>query len=248
MNPDKNAALWTAYRARAIDQTVHPDDWMFQGAARGWADYNSVGESGIRAIHAALLSAPTEEVRRAMDYGCGHGRVARHLRAYAPDAELFFADIDTSGIWFCAQQFRGQPTLASDDLSKLALPSDLDLIWVGSVFTHIDYRRAELLFDALIGSLAVKGTLVATFRGPHAYRTKDALQDGRDWQPMLDEYEATGAAYQSYGDPRWGDWGLCLFSIERIVGLGRRQVDVRLIGYTEAGWANCQDVAVWSRL
>ena len=44
------------------------------------------------------------------------------------------------------------------------------------------------------------------------------------------------------------DWGLSLVSIEKIVALGKRHTYARLIGYSEAGWANVHDVGAWTKL
>jgi trans-aconitate methyltransferase len=224
---------------------------MFNTAVNGMDDYNLVGVSALRSIQAAFLSTTIESIGRVMDYGCGHGRVARQLRAFLPNAEMFFADIDKGGTQFCAEQFRGTAVPAYEDLEKLALPSGMDLIWVGSVFTHLDHKRIVLLFDALIAALNPKGILVATFRGRHMYRTMKAdtrPAEVEKWKPLLAQFEATGIAYQSYGIPAYGDWGLSLTSVESVIALAHKHADVRLVGYSETGWSGVHDVAAWARI
>jgi hypothetical protein len=44
------------------------------------------------------------------------------------------------------------------------------------------------------------------------------------------------------------DWGLSLVSIEKIVALGKRHTNARLIGYSEAAWANVHDIGAWTKL
>src|SRR5690606_3181420 len=137
---------WGAYRARTVDPTIHPADHMFK-TNPALADYYNVGESGVKVIHSILSMAPKEGIWRIMDFGCGHGRVARHIRSLFPNAEMYFVDIERDGIAFCAERFGGVAVQSSDDLAKLDLPKGMDLIWVGSVFTHLDYERMETLWD-----------------------------------------------------------------------------------------------------
>ena len=170
MHADKLSKHWLSYREREIDKTLHPDDHMFNTAVNGWADYNFVGLSAVQMISSVCHHVPWHQLRRIMDFGCGHGRVARHLRGYLPNAELFFVDIDRSCTDFCAAQFGGTGIVSKEDFAAVDLPTDMDLIWVGSVFTHLDYGRMNALFDLLVKSLRPNGVLVATFRGEHMFR------------------------------------------------------------------------------
>ena len=58
MDADKTAALWSGYRSREIDETIHPDDRMFAGCVNGMADYLVVDVCGARVVHAALTASP----------------------------------------------------------------------------------------------------------------------------------------------------------------------------------------------
>lgn len=250
MRPDTLAKLWWEYQLREIDRSIHPADHMFNTAKNGWDDYHLVGVSGARVIHSVLGSAPMEAATRVLDFGCGHGRVARHLRAMFPGAQLYFADIDPTGTEFCAEVFKGTGITTTADLSKIELPENMSLIWVGSVFTHLDYGRMVTLFDKLFGALAPGGALIATFRGEHMYQQMKAEPHPgvqAKWKNLLDQYESGGVGYLTYGVPELGDWGLSLTTIDRVAGLGRRHANARLIGYTEAGWAAVHDVASWTK-
>lgn len=250
MHADEVSKLWSEYRAREIDQTLHPDDHMFNTAVRGWTDYTGVGVSAMQTISSALLAGPSYNVSRVLDFGCGHGRVARHLRAFLPNAEFFFSDIDETCSAFCAQQFKGTAIKSHQDFANLDLPKDIDLIWVGSVFTHLDYGRMNMLFDALVGALRPRGTLVATFRGEYLYQKSKLETDPnqkKKWRSLLEQYEAGGIGFGSYGLAEDPSWGLSLASVERIIGMGKRFSDLRLISFSEVGWAAIHDVGAWAR-
>ena len=123
-----------------------------------------------------------------------------------PTAEMYFVDIEEDGVAFCAERFKGVPIRSTQDLTKLDLPRGMDLIWVGSVFTHLDYARMEILFDALFECLGLGGILIATFRGRRMYDiTKSKPDQAALYKLMLSQYEMDGVGYQSYGRPELGD-------------------------------------------
>jgi len=242
MNVDKLQAMWAEYRRGHIIPTVHPDDHMFLSNPR-LDQYDMVGESAVRAIYSVLAAAPTEAVWRVLDFGCGHGRVARHLRAFFPTAEMWFADSKPSCFNFCAETFRGTAIESPADFDELELPTGLDLIWVGSVFTHVDLGRMVALHGKLLDALGPGGVLVATFHGRRMY---EITKSQERWRELIREYEESGVAYQSYDREDLGDWGMSLTSVSSVIGLCRD--DSRLVGYVETGWANLQDVAAWTRI
>lgn len=248
MHFDQIASLWTKYRATAVNKQVHPNDHMMNTAVNGWTDYNFVGISTIQVLMSHLANADTQQVTRILDFGCGHGRAARHIRACFPHAAMTFCDIDPEAAGFCAESFGGDALVSTDDFGSLDLDGRYDLIWLGSVFTHLDYGRMVMLFDKLQDHLAVGGVLVATFRGRHMYdmheREADPAQYAK-WRNLCAQYEAGGVGFGPY---RAGDnWGLSLTRPEAIIGLGARHRPLRLIGYAERGWATAHDVAAWTR-
>ena len=253
MRSDQMSKIWREYRERAVSREIHPDDHMFNSAVNGWDDYVAVGVSAAEVINYVLSAAPSGEVRRFMDFGCGHGRVARHLRAMFPFAEGAFVDIDSSCVEFCSDKFDGIPIASKEEFSELKLPGGLDLIWLGSVFTHLDYGRMNALFNLLASSLSRHGCLIGTFRGKAMYmRMKGDMERDesteRKWRSLIQQYEAAGVGYAPYNKAENADWGLSLSSIEAVVGLGRRRGDLNLIAYREAGWAGAHDVAAWARM
>jgi hypothetical protein len=164
----------------------------------------------------------------------------KRFAAFAADRLLRNQHVNGSSL----RGFGGRSVPSSEDFGSLELPNDLDLIWVGSVFTHLDCGRRVALFDALAGALRVRGTLVATFRGAFMYRKMKSNQQQK-WKSLLDQYEASGIGYAPYnGDNR--DWGLSLSSVEHVVAMGRRHPRLRLINYTEVGWSAVHDVAAWA--
>lgn len=243
MDLEKLSLRWRAYKERGVSDLRHQNDRMWNTGA-AW--YDVVGEDAIRIICVSLAAARTRDVRNVLDFGCGYGRVARHLRSFFPDEALYVCDLNAEGVRFCAETFSAREVAEND------LPVGLDVIWVGSVFTHLPFERGAHLFDVLFGALASHGVLIATFNGRRAtvmhQRTPYIAQ--AKWDEVLRGYDETGAGFVSYGLAdlaHLGEYGISLTSPAKILSLTERASDARVLSFYEGGWANHQDVAVWTR-
>lgn len=228
-----------------IERKIHPDDGMWQ-PAESW--YFAVGRSALRLVDLAARTSWLPRIGSILDLPCGHGRVARHLRAGFPDAELHFCDIDHSGADFCAETFAGTAIHSRPELTEVALPK-VDLIWVGSLFTHVDLDRTRRWLRYLSEHLNPDGMLVATFHGDWSLRMQEIypMIDAPSWERIVADYRASGYGYAPYQDLDMGDYGISLSRPEAIVAAVRDIPGVRLAGYLERGWADNQDVAIIAR-
>lgn len=235
------ARIKEAYDVASVSRVVAPGDDMWSGG-QDW--YFSVGESGLDVVLRALSLARTQKVRRILDLPCGYGRVARHLRAAFPNAEMAFCDIDETGVAFCADQFGGQDILSKPELTDVELPSRLDVIWIGSLFTHVDEERTARWLAYLAQHLVDGGVLVATFHGMwsiHVQRQSPMI-DSESWETILAGYRERGFGYARYRDMDLGDFGLSLARPSRIIDIATSIPDVRVLMYQERGWADNHDV------
>jgi 2-polyprenyl-3-methyl-5-hydroxy-6-metoxy-1,4-benzoquinol methylase len=236
----KVAALQANYLAQDIDRTVAPEDHMYNTGV-DW--YFSVGQDGINVILRGLALARLGEVRRILDLPCGHGRVARHLRAAFPHADITFADIETAGVDFCASQFRGTGVYSQADLSKVDLGHNFDVIWIGSLFTHVDQARAETWLRHLCGLLSPQGILIATIHGNwsrEVQRSYGAMIGDAEWAQIMAGYELTGWGYARY--PGAEDYGVSLCRASTVIAMASRIEGTRILGYNERAWAGNHDV------
>jgi SAM-dependent methyltransferase len=209
-------------------------------------DYIYCGMSGLEVVVSVLGLSPTETVSSVLDYGCGHGRVARYLRNYFINAEMTFADVDAGGVNFCATELKGRGLVVPKDVSQVTLPGKYDVIWLGSVFTHIDYERMKILFDKLFAALTPNGVMIGTYRGEKMYRTylRNPQIAARD-ADLIRQYEETGIGYMRYAG--WqDDWGLSLVHPKRLMDIGYRHPEARMVTYAEVGWAGAHDVIAWT--
>ena len=203
------------------------------------------GESAVECIRLALLAADREEPSSVLDFACGHGRVLRTLKAAFPDTRLTACDIDRDGVDFCARTFGAVPAYSSADPAEVRLEDRFDLIWVGSMFTHLDAARWTgflQLFDSL---LAPGGVLVFTTGGRFVIEQmksgkKSRGLGGKQAEQLIADFERTGFGYQEY--PRRPGWGLARASPAWVCSVLDDVPNMRLVSFVERGWLNSQDV------
>lgn len=224
-------------------RTIHPNDRMWQ-PGESW--YYAVGRSALRVVDIAARLSWLPRISSILDLPCGHGRVARYLRSGFPDASMHFCDIAHDGADFCAAAFNGNAIHSRPELTEVALPS-VDLIWVGSLFTHVDAQRTQRWLRYLCEHLNPDGMLIATFHGDwsvHMHEQHYPMIAEDVWATIKADYEATGYGYAAYPHMREADYGISLSKPEAIIDMTRRIDGIRLASYMERGWADNQDVAI----
>lgn len=156
---------------------------------------------------------------RALDWGCGSGRVLAFLSDLLPGTELYGADIDREAIaWIAAQLPAIQFSPCGADPPLPFSEESFDLVVAVSVFTHLT-REAQLAWLSEIRRvLAPGGFLLATTHGPFASRygyerppsgmTSDGFDDSIRDRTLegvapADYYRATYQT-QAYTSREWG--------------------------------------------
>ena len=245
---DRSRAILEHYEARKeqMSRALHPDDHMFKSNNSEWPPYISVGASAIRTLSAAL-NHTDQKIDAILDFGCGHGRVARHLPLAFPEASLAFSDIDETAWQFCAETFGGTGFPSHKDFSQLEIPGSYDLIWLGSVFTHLDWSDMQTLLEKFAGALNVGGLVVATVRGQACYKmmidTPERFNQGGYYDALLNDYHTNGFGYMIYKG--FEDWGQNLITPAKVHQLADRLDGLSCVDVVETGWANIHDVGIW---
>jgi SAM-dependent methyltransferase len=242
MDLNTAAAIVARYKQGELNRTVAPDDGMY---VADYADqYWTVGESGLICILNALVGSWCGDPKRILDLPCGHGRVGRHLKAAFPDAEVFGCDLDRSGVDFCDKSLNMAPIYSEPELTNVNLPSDLDVIWVGSLFTHVDEERTKRWLSYLVGHLAPNGVLVATFHGLYARELNKIHPyiNANSWARVEKGFSETGFGYAPYTEFDLGDYGVSLCRPSKILDIATEIPKTRVVGYVERGWAYNHDV------
>jgi trans-aconitate methyltransferase len=229
-----------AQEPAGVIEKISTRDAMYEGDPRAYAES---GLSALRSIRLAMLAVGKRDVARIMDFPCGHGRSLRVLKAAFPAAELIAADIDPDAIEFCARVLGATP-LQSGYSPPSEAPQDVDLIWCGSLLTHLDSPRWNGFLGFFERSLGPGGLLVFTTHG-HAMadqlRTVTVRDFARPVENLLADHERYGFAYSDYYDaPK--EYGVSLSSPAWVCRELRRLPGLGLVLYTEAGWHSAQDL------
>jgi SAM-dependent methyltransferase len=215
---------------------------MYEGHA---TCYFSSGYSALFCIRQALDKAGKRSVKSILDFACGHGRVLRSLTAHFPEAALTAVDTNRSGVDFCAKMFGAKPVYSNIDFSNLVFDAKFDLIWVGSLFTHLHAERWPKLLKLLRSVLAEDGLLIFSTHGSNAeQRLRDRQIFLFNLEPehiakILEEYGNHGFGYSDYR--RYPGYGVSLSSPQWVT-LQVNKVGLKPILHQENGWDDFQDV------
>ena len=162
------------------------------------AHYLAVGADALRCIEQALAG---RQPRAVLDLPCGFGRVTRILRARFPDARMTVCDLDRPGVDFCAAQFGATGVYSTGDLCQLVIGDRFDLIWVGSLITHVSQDQTLGLLDAMSRVMTPEAVMVVSSHGPSivpGLRTWCYGLMPPDAAGVLDDYAALGYGHRGY--------------------------------------------------
>jgi len=220
---------------------IHFGDGMYKGDG---AHYFKVGLSAVSVMDEALGRAGIGEVRTILDFPCGHGRVLRFLVHRFPGAGITACELDRAAVDFCAGRFGAKPFYSSTDLGSLDLGRQFDLIWCGSLVTHLSAGPITELLRLFRRHLAPGGLMIFTTHGDFVARRlpgKDFDYGLTDDQiaRITAEYEREGFAYTDYPDRE--SYGISLTSPAWVRERAREIGGLREVYFRERAWDEHQD-------
>jgi SAM-dependent methyltransferase len=221
-----------------------PKDQMFKSDPKSYFFW---GAQGLETIKRFMSLLAISTVSTVLDFPSGYGRVLRFLRAAYPDAEITACDIDRDGVDFCAKTFNAQPVYSTVDMATVPILQAYDLIWCGSLLTHIHAAQWRELLELFSAHLSDSGALIFTTHGrPNAerLRAKRNVFDKlglSDWAiaTILSDYERCGFGYQNYSAQE--GYGVSLSSPSWVCSQVIQTSGLRLVAYQEGGWGGIQD-------
>lgn len=223
-----------------ICRDISPEDAMFDGDVD---HYFSVSSSAMKCINIALSICDKKEIKTILDLPCGHGRVLRSLVAYFPNAEITACDLDRKAVDYCARAFNVRGVYSNKNFTADIVEGKFDLIWCGSLLTHLDANNAIRLLDFLIEKLEKDGILLITSHG----RFFEAKQKGKkkfindiSLNKILKECEDAGHGYCDYENQN--GYGLSMSKASWMISYVEKREDVRVLYFTERLWDDHQDV------
>ncbi len=233
-----------------VIRTLSPNEGMNRDDSSFPQEYWVAGRSALAAVRTALNIArkPDSEIRRILDLPCGHGRVLRYLQAAFPEASLTACDVLKDAVDFCASVFGATPVYSHEEIAKIPLERDAyDLIWVGSLFTHLDASNWASLLDKLASSLREGGLLVFTTHGRYVHRQLIGLEDANSyglpyWRitRAVYRYEHSGFGYANYLGS--DNYGISLSDPQWVTSTVAAHQMLQCAYFSERNWHGIQDV------
>ena len=207
------------------------EDLTFRVFLRSRDEFIETGRVTAEAITAHLPDEWTWDGKKVLEFGCGVGRVLRHLADEALVSDFYGCDIDGPSIaWL--EEHLSPPFHVFTNCAQppIDMPAEsFDLIYAVSVFTHLTDQWAPWLLE-LHRLLKPGGIILSTFQGEGAGRDWWAQQTGEPWDAdrvgMLAMHLSTPWSHGGPGvfhsawwvNDRWGR----LFEVEAIAGCGFR--------------------------
>lgn len=240
---------YTAYTGRKISTEISEHEDMF---AHGYEDrgamehYMKVGRSAIDVVTKTLVAAGRSDARKVLDLPCGGGRVTRQLAAFFPEAQLFIGDVNKNKVRAVAETFSATPIEPGIDFSSPSTER-FDLIWVGSLFTHLNEWLFERALRWYVDSLEQDGILILTTHGRRheQMQTVQPHVPAERWAPASASLRSTGFGFVPYNADKSNDpleIGTTVNSPSWVMRLVETDPSVRVIGFHEGGWVDAQDV------
>ncbi|MBI3886234.1 MAG: class I SAM-dependent methyltransferase [Opitutae bacterium] len=229
-----------------VDRAVAPDDGMV--AAGLPEQYFELGRRALELVRFSGELCDKPHYPEILDLPCGHGRVLRWLRAHYGYANITACDLDRSGVDFCARQFGATPVYSQPDLRALPFTAQFDLVWVGSLVTHLNQERWLATLDSLVRWTKEDGVIVFSTQGRSVTsllaRGRKNIAENIDKAALLDQFAHEGFAYQRYFESNaQEDYGLAVTSPEWLMRTLQRYPDVIMRAYLEEAWG-IQDIVI----
>jgi hypothetical protein len=239
---------------RNPDETISTSDEMWNGLGKDYAEYARLhymygGRSAMKCIVDALLVADAAPPKSILDFPSAHGRVTRFLHQAFPESELWAGDLNAEGVDFCVERFGAKPFYSSTDLSAVTFPRKFDLIWCGSLASHLPEDQCRTLFNLLIHTLEDDGILCITTCGTgmqyaHENIFKAIHEDG--YEKICRGLKANAFGFSPYSY-RYGNYtsedsyGMA-FLYPSWIEKNVLNPEIQVLLYREKAWHGAQDM------
>ena len=170
-------------------------DWFWKSGGMSVANINTM----LSIIGTSFIDYP-----RALEFGCGCGRILLHMKEIAEKSELYGVDIDPEGIAWAQGHIPWVKCSVNNGLPPLDFPDGyFDLIFNHSVFTHLDATYQDAWLAELVRVAKPGGVLVLSVSGEHPFSelVKAHRDAGADPTNLIEEFRSKGIVF--IADDSW---------------------------------------------
>jgi SAM-dependent methyltransferase len=194
--------------AGRLERAIHADDEMLEFSwTRNGGDLDAALAgyfvSGERI--ASSLSQLVEKrfggwqaIGSFLDFGCGFGRVTRFVTLRTPRERIWASDVLAPAVRFQIERLGVNGFPSATDPAELRCDRRFDVVYVGSLFTHLPDGRFAAWFERLAGLLEPGGLMAFTVHDeellpPHL----EMPPEGLVFEPSSESRSLEGADYGS---------------------------------------------------
>jgi SAM-dependent methyltransferase len=237
-----------ALRYPPVPGKIHVDDQMLGSLdSRSVDHYLRTGREAVSLLEwaVALAGHTLADMQRCLLLPSGYGRVLRHLVTRLDATRITVCDIDPQAVRFCANEFGVTPLRSTRDLKQLVFPVSYDLIFIGSLLTHLPPEGCGDLLESVSHALQPHGHLIFTTQGESCLSHLEwyGTEFARAADDLTAQVRRSGVGFLPYR--RYQSYGITIHArtyVERF--MTARLTNLRLLGYKDRGWDAHQDV--WS--
>jgi len=248
--------LCCAFKLKNIIGSFHPnDDMLFkingEPTSQSYEHYVRVGFSAIVNIEEALGAAEKgfDDISSCLDVPCGYGRITRELQTRINPQRITACELNEEAVQFCHSEFGVNPLVSNTEFKKINFNRMFDLIWVGSLITHINSIAFLEMLDVLYSVLEDGGILVFTTHGRYSLERLDKYEiPGLYKNQVIKSLRKFGYFFAPYQHSK--DYGISICLPEHVLSAINKISGnkLKLLTYKYKGWDNHQDVYAFQRI
>lgn len=228
-------------------QEVYEKDAMAHGAPL--EAYLRGGKNALEIVQASLTLAKAPKPSVIVDYPCGAGRVTRWFRAAYPEATIIASDLSEHEMDWCVNEFGCVAMKASPYFDQITMPTRADLVWCGSLVTHLSAQQSISLINSILSWLKVNGVAVITTHGRRREQLLPTSKSGVSVaaeRQIVEDYRKAGHGYAEY-KPGMG-YGFSLTKLSWLAKWVEENKYAKLVLLSEGLWSDRQDVMAIKRI
>lgn len=204
-------------------QRIPPAELRFKVAGPGTIEqFLQGGEAMAASVDAALARVGRSLAAGGdfLDFGCGSGRLLAAFERRYPALCVSGCDVDAAAIAWCRGRFPAMRFKTTTEWPPCdGAAASFDIVWCGSVFTHIDESHQDAWLQELRRLLRSNGALLASVHGRRSWEkwlpvwgrsklTRDGfffLESGVDAGVHPDWYQVSWHT-EDYVRHHWSRW------------------------------------------